>query len=277
MNKSYTTSMFEKIKEALNDKTTSTGFKDILKFVPENTYQIRLMPNVHDPKNTIFNYSTFGWTSRETGQYISIVSPMTFNERCPVNELRYKLYQGSEHEKSIAKLVKRNTQWLTNCYVVSNPTSPETEGQVKIIRYGKQLHKIILDAISGDDAEEYGPSIFDLSEKGNNLRVKVEKNEGGYASYISSKFVKQSSISSISNIDEVYEQSHDLSKIITIKSYDEIKEILNIHLLGENKSIEHQTSSAEQSIERNQTNTSTSSSAEEEITDQDIEDLLKDL
>lgn len=269
--------MFEKIKEALNDKTTSTGFKDILKFVPENTYQIRLMPNVHDPKNTIFNYSTFGWTSRETGQYISIVSPMTFNERCPVNELRYKLYQGSEHEKSIAKLVKRNTQWLTNCYVVSNPTSPETEGRVKIIRYGKQLHKIILDAISGDDAEEYGPSIFDLSEKGNNLRVKVEKNEGGYASYISSKFVKQSSISSISNIDEVYEQSHDLSKIITIKSYDEIKEILNIHLLGENKSIEHQTSSAEQSIERNQTNASTSSSAEEEITDQDIEDLLKDL
>lgn len=284
---SYTTSMFEKIKESLNKKSESNGFKDVLKFTPENTYLVRLVPNVHDPKNTIFAYTTFGWTSRATGQYVSVVSPTTFGERCPINEIRYKLYQGSEHEKSLAKMLKKNNQWLVNCYVVNNPTSPETQGKVKIIRFGKQLHKIITDAISGDDAEEYGPSIFDLTEKGNNLRIKVEKNEGGYATYISSKFVKASAIPEIKDgsEEEVYNNAFDLSKIIMVKTFDEIKEILNAHLLkGEaSPAITPSGEKIEASIDTSSdddTDSSESSGITEssdEINDNDIEELLKDL
>lgn len=284
MTTSYTASMFEKIKESLNKKAESTGFKDILKFVPENTYLVRLLPNIHDPKNTIFSYTTFGWTSRTTGQYVSVISPMSFGERCPVNEMRYKLYQGSEHEKSLAKLVKRNNQWLVNCYVVNNPTSPESEGKIKIIRFGKQLHKIITDAISGDDAEEFGPSIFDLSDQGNNLRIKVEKNEGGYASYISSKFVKSCAVPGVgSNLDEIYNSALDLSKIVAVKTYDEIKEILDVHLLkNEGTSSSETRKSNESSVDSHQLDRATDTSKDldddsNEITDQDIEDLLKDL
>jgi hypothetical protein len=280
MTTSYTTSMFEKIKESLNKKTEGSGFKDVLKFAPDNTYLVRLLPNVHDPKNTIFGYTTFGWTSRATGQYISVVSPMSFGERCPVNEMRYKLYQGSEHEKNLAKLVKRNNQWLVNCYVVSNPTTPATEGKVKIIRFGKQLHKIITDAISGDDSEDFGSSIFDLSDQGNNLRIKVEKNEGGYATYISSKFVKSSAIPGLpENVESIYNESIDLSKIVIVKTYDEIKEILDAHLLkGESTA----TSSQPEPVQTKKSQLGIKediqpSLEENEITDQDIEDLLKDL
>lgn len=281
MSTSYTASMFEKIKESLNKKADSAGgFREVLKFVPENTYIVRLLPNIHDAMNSIFSYTTFGWTSRATGQYVSVVSPLSFGERCPVNEMRYKLYQGSEHEKSIAKLVKRNNQWLVNCYVISNPTSPETEGKVKIIRFGKQLHKILTDAISGDDAEDFGPSIFDLSESGNNLRIKVEKNEGGYATYISSKFTKASAIPNLSeDIDSIYNQSFDLSKTVMIKSYDEIKEILDVHLLN-SKSDQSQTDSSKNnasSIESEDILETSTVKEDNEISDQDIEDLLKDL
>lgn len=291
MTTSYTASMFEKIKESLNKKAESGGgMREVLKFAPENTYLVRLLPNVHDPKNTIFGYTTFGWTSRATGQYISVVSPMTFGERCPVNEMRYKLYQGSDHEKSLAKLVKRNNQWLVNCYVIDNPTAPDTKGKVKIIRFGKQLHKIITDAISGDDAEDFGPSVFDLSENGNNLRIKVEKNEGGYATYISSKFTKATSVSGLTEtVDAIYNKSFDLSKTIMVKSFDEIKEILNVHLLNSKPEVAPQTNKKNESAntesfeESSEGGSITSHTSDEppapgnDISDQDIEDLLKDL
>lgn len=291
MNTSYTSSMFEKIKESLNKKSTGSGFKDVLKFVTDNTYVVRLLPNVHDPKNTIFSYTTFGWNSRATGQYMSVVSPLSFGERCPINEIRYKLYQGSDHEKSLAKLIKRNNQWLVNCYVINNPTSPETEGQVKIIRFGKQLHKIITDAITGDDAEEYGPSIFDLSNQGNNLRIKVEKNEGNYATYVSSKFLKAAPVPGVEGKEEsIYNSAIDLSKIVMVKSYEEIKEIINVHLLkGEDPSNIKAEAPASKKFDPTKPVTpehtqddseeisSSASSSTDEITEEDIENLLKDL
>lgn len=283
MSTSYTASMFEKIKESLNKKSTGSGFKDVLKFVKDKTYVVRLLPNIHDPKNTIFPYITFGWTSLATGQYISVVSPSTFGERCPINELRYKLYQGSDREKELAKTIKKNNQWLVNCYVINNPTAPETEGQIKIIRFGKQLYKIITDAISGDDSEDFGASIFDLSKEGNNLRIKVETNEGGYATYISSKFLKSSELSNVSGRkeDEIYKAAFDLSKVIVVHSYDEIKEIINVHLLKTDskvpKTSEELNVSAAESDEEEAVVPSKQISNEEEITDEDIEDLLKDL
>ena len=36
---------------------------------------------------------------------------------------------------------------------------PDNNGKVKILRYGKQLHKIIMDALTGDDSDDYGEFI----------------------------------------------------------------------------------------------------------------------
>jgi hypothetical protein len=283
MNSTYTASMFEKIKESLNKKNTNSGFKDILRFTKNNTYVVRLLPNIHDPDNTIFPYTTFGWTSLATGQYISVVSPITFGERCPLNELRFKLYQGSEREKELAKTIKRNNQWLVNCYVVNNPTAPETENQVKIIRFGKQLHKIIADAISGDDSEDFGPSIFDLSKNGNNLRIKVETNEGGYPTYISSKFIKAGSLPGITDekSKEIYNSTFDLSKIIMVHSNEEIKKIIDVHLLKTSTHSVVDESSIDKPVEDEDDipmGPSVPETSEEvAITDDEIDDLLKDL
>lgn len=234
--------MFEAIKASLNKANNNGGnstFKDVLRFEKNNTYLVRLLPNIHNVEETFLHYFQFGWESKATGQYVSAVSPVTIKERCPINELRMRLYRsGNKTDEALAREIRRSEQWMVNAYVISNPTNPELEGEVKILRYGKQLDKIIKDAVEGDDADEYGPAVFDLTENGCNLRVKVETNEGGYPTYVSSRFLKSSAIPGLTKnkIEETYNKAFDLSNLLQIKPYEELEEMINIHLL--NKSTE---------------------------------------
>lgn len=236
----YNVSMFEKIKTILETQSSSSsGFKDILKFDINNNYVVRLLPNIKNPDDTFFHYFSFGWESVATGQYMSALSPITFGERCPINELRIKLYRSkNQNDNDLAKLIKRQEQWMVNAYVIDNPTDRNTEGEIKIIRYGKQLDKVITEAISGDDADEIGPAVFDLSENGCNLRIKVEKNEGGYKTYVSSKFLKASAVPGVddSKSDDIYNNVIDLTTIQPTKSWDELQEMIDVHLLNRSNS-----------------------------------------
>lgn len=234
MNK-YSNNLFESIKDALNKKTTNTesSFKDFMKTEMNKTYIVRLLPNVEAPDRTFFHYFHHMWKSVVTNNIVSFLCPTTYGEKCPVEEYRSKAYR-SKNEAEIEKTrpVKRNESWLANVYVVKDPSNPENEGKVKILRFGKQLNKIITDAISGDDSEEFGSKIFDLSENGCNFKIKVDANEGGYPTYVSSKFMSPSKLEGIENPDEIYSQVKQLDKIFTQKPYEEIQEMLNFHFLG---------------------------------------------
>ena len=101
-----------------------------------------------------------------------------------------------------------------------------------ILRYGKQLHKIIMDAIEGEGAEDLGARIFDLSEKGCNLKVKVEQ-QGDYPTYVSSKFTMPKALEGVekSKLDDIYKGALDLESVFPVKSYDELKQLLEEHYL----------------------------------------------
>ena len=148
-----TSSMFESIKSALAKNTSAPSKnKDILKLEVGNTYTVRLIPNTKDPAKTFFHYYTFGWT-RETGQYVSAVSPSSFGGRDPIAEYRYKVLKtGTDEEKQKARAILRSEKWLVNAYIINDPVTPENNGKNMIVRYGKQLHKIIMDAIEGEGA-----------------------------------------------------------------------------------------------------------------------------
>ena len=225
--------MFDSIKSALaaDDKSSKSGITDILRTEVGNTYTVRLLPFAKDPKKTFFHYYQHGWNSFATGQYTSAISLQTFGERDPIAEERYKILRtGSEEEKEKAKRIVRSEKWLVNVYVVNDPVNPENNGKVKILRYGKQIHNIVVDAIEGDDSADLGPRIFDLSPNGVNLRVKVEK-QGDYPSYVSSKFAMPSAIDNLDEDDHkgVYDKVFDLTEIFNIKSYDELKDMMNEH------------------------------------------------
>lgn len=228
----FTTSMFASIKDALQkDNKPSGAIADILRLTKGNSYVVRLVPNTTDPAKTFFHFYSHGWESFATGQYVSAVSPQTFGERDPIAEFRYKMNRsGTIEEKNKAKAIIRSEKWLVNAYVVDDPVNPENNGKVKILRYGKQLHNIIMEAIEGEDADQFGPRIFDLGPDGCSLRVKVE-DQGGYPTYVSSKFLMPGAIDGVDDTRKTQIESEiiALDEVFKIKSSQELVELLNEH------------------------------------------------
>lgn len=225
--------MFQSIKSALaKSETQNSSYRDIMKLEIGKTYTVRLLPNVANPTKTFFQYFMHGWTSFATGEYVQALSLQTFGERDPISEERYKILRlGSEEDKKKAETVTRGEKWLVNAYVVDDPTNPDNNGTIKIVRYGRQLAKIIDQAINGDDADEFGPRIFDLSKEGCNLKIKVEKQQN-FPTYVSSRFASPSDLGlSESKINEIYGKVHDLERAVSSRSYDELVEMWQEHFL----------------------------------------------
>jgi len=229
----FTATMFDSIKQALNKQTKSGGIGDIMRCQAGNTYEIRLLPCVKNPDKTFFHYYSHGWTSFATGQYVNALSPQTWGERDPISEIRYQHYNtGTPEQKERSRAILRSEKWLVNAYVISDPTTPDNNGTIKVLRFGKQLHKIIMDAIEGDDADQFGARIFDLSPNGCNLRVKVDK-QGDYPSYVSSRFLMPSEVPGLDSAkaQSLYENVHDLEEVLPRKSQDELNVMINEHYL----------------------------------------------
>lgn len=280
--------MFESIKNKLNESASDKAFKDIMKLETGNTYLVRLLPNVKDPEKTFFHYYAHGWESFSTGKYVTAMSPTTFNERDPIAEYRLSVRKtGSEEEKKKAEVLNRREYWLANVYVINDPKNPENNGKVKMIRYGRQLQKIIMDAISGEDAADYGERIFDLSSNGCSLRIKVEKNQGGYPTYVSSKFTLPQEIPDMTDkkADNVYNSTHNLETVFSIKSYDELKKMLEEHYLLTSVSApstptrsQPQAVSAPKAVSKAEVVKDTEDSdGLESLNEEDVNELLKDL
>lgn len=223
--------MFESIKAALNKKNSGrNGQGDILRLEIGNTYELKLLPNPKEPGKTFFHYYMHGWESFATGQYVSIISPTTFNERDPISEERFKILKlGSEAEKAKINKVRRGEKWFVNVYVVKDPVNPENEGKVKILRYGKQLDSIIMDAIEGADAEEFGEKVFDMNPGGAIFKVKVDKQQD-FPSYTASRFTNSSKwFLPVDKQNEVLDNLHDITAIYDQKTFEETRNFFHTH------------------------------------------------
>lgn len=234
MSTTFTNSMFSQLKTALTSNQDQSGggkYKDILKLGVGNVYTVRLIPNVKDPDKTFFHYFTQGWNSFSTGRYVSTISPWTWKERDIISETRYRLQQhGTDEEKEKAETLIRRESWLANVYVVNDPDNPENNGKPKLLRFGKQLYKIIRDAIDGEDSDEFGLKIFDLSKNGCNLKIKVER-QGDFPTYVSSRFAAPSKIEGMTDklAEDLIVNSTDLESVFPPRSDAEIKAMLDEH------------------------------------------------
>jgi len=227
--------MFDSIKDALT-KSEKTGgnplYKEILKFKPGNTYVLRLLPNIAEPSKTFFHFYQHGWNSFATGEYVSALSLQTIGKPDPIGMETYRIKKnGSEEQKRKVQAVKWQEQYYVNVYVVDDPTTPENNGTVKIFRFGKKLHKIIDSAISGDDSDEFGSRVFDLSKEGVNFKLKAEK-QGEYTAYDSSRFTSPINLNlSEERQKEIYNSLHDLTAVNPIKSEQELIDMWNKHFI----------------------------------------------
>ena len=273
----FNTSMFQSIKDALasSDSKGSATFNEIMQTKVGNTFTVRLLPFAKDPSKTFFHYYNHGWNSFATGQYVQTLSPQTFGERDPIAEERFKVLRtGSEEDKEKMSAVRRLEKWLVNVYVIDDPVNPDNNGKVKILRYGKQLQKIITEAIEGEDAEEFGPRIFDLGSEGVNFKIKVEQ-QGDFPTYVSSRFTAAGKVDlSEDQQKDIYDGVFDLTEVFTLKSYDDLKEMFNEHYYCKTEDTTPETTAPvpEAAPTEPEPVAVTNDTVEE-----DIDDLLKDL
>jgi len=227
----FTQTMFDSIKTALNNANNSaTNTRaDILRFTPPNQYDLRFVPNVENPEDTFFHYYNQAWTSFSTGQFISNLSPQTYGKTDPCAQAKFRLMNtGTEEEKKKADTIRRTENWLVNVYVVNDPVSPENNGQVRIMRFGKQLHKIIMDSIQDEDESAVGFRAFDLTSNGCNFRVKVEK-QGDFPTYVTSKFLLPSELPGTTDPEEIQAKVYALSEVFNLKTDEELNKVLEDH------------------------------------------------
>lgn len=234
--------MFDSIKAALNKNSESSGgqFSNIMSFPAGKTYTLRLVPNVENPEKTFFHHWVHGWKSRTNGKFMSFLGLQTMGERDPISELRWKLWKSwketnpKAENKDYKADISQKEQWLVNVYVIDDPSKPENNGTVKILRMGPQLKKIIDDATEGNRSDELGWDIFDLT-KGHDFKIVAEE-QGEYTTFASS-FITTKSKTALDEeeIDKICSEIHDLESVYSVKTYSELEEVLNEHFFVDGK------------------------------------------
>lgn len=236
MAKKFDASMFAKIKDNLAKQPTSGGsFANIMKFPAGHTYTLRLVPNLEDIDKTFFAHQVNSWKSLADGSFISALSLQTFGEKDPIAGVRYKLWKAWKdanpklENKEYQGIIDSKQQWFVNVYVVEDPSDPENNGSVKVLKMGPQLKKIIDNALN-EREDEFGASIFDLSKDGCDFKIVAAK-QGEFTTFKDSYFTAKTKfdLSEDEVESEIYAKLHDLEAIIPVKTEDELKQLLADH------------------------------------------------
>ena len=159
----------------------------------------------------------------------------TLGHKDPVSEENTRLWNtGVESDKGIARNRKRKLSYYANVYVVSDPTHPENEGQVKLFKFGKKIFDKITEAMQPQFADETPINPFDFW-KGANFKLKIRKVDG-FWNYDKSEFEGVSAIAdNDDNIKAIWEKQYPLKPFLdtsNFKSYEELKEKLNRVITG---------------------------------------------
>jgi len=157
----------------------------------------------------------------------------TLNEKCPVCEHNNTLWNsGIEANKEIARKQKRKLSYVANILVVSDPSNPENEGQIKLFKFGKKIFDKITEAMNPDPAfaDEKPMNPFDMWE-GANFKLKIRKVDG-YQNYDKSEFESPSAIfdGDDDKLEELWKKEYSLKEFVEpkqFKSYEQLKSRLD--------------------------------------------------
>ena len=155
----------------------------------------------------------------------------TVNEKCPVCEHNSTLWNsGIEANKDIARKQKRKLSYVANILVISDPSNPANEGQVRLYKFGKKIFDKNTEAMNPDFADETPVNPFDMWE-GANFKLKI-RNVEGYRNYDKSEFASKSAI--FEGDDEKLEQLwksefglKEFSEKKQFKPYEQLKSRLD--------------------------------------------------
>tara|TARA_B100000886_G_scaffold336330_1_gene294890 strand:+ start:857 stop:1741 length:885 start_codon:yes stop_codon:yes gene_type:complete len=195
---------------------------------------IRFLPGTEDSIPFV-RYWDHGFKG-PTGQWYIENSLTSIGQTDPVGELNSRLWNtGLDSDKDKARTQKRRLHYVTNIYVVSDPSAPQNEGKVFLYKFGKKIFDKIYDLMNPAFADETPVDPFDFWE-GADFKLKI-RNVEGYRNYDKSEFASAAPLLSAdeAKLEEVYGKLHDLSEFTNpknYKSYDDLKAKL-MRVLGE--------------------------------------------
>jgi len=195
---------------------------------------IRFLPGDADAATPWVRYWDHAFKG-PTGQWYIEKSLTSIGQQDPLSELNSKMWNsGVEADKAIVRQRKRNLRYIANVLIVSDPSAPENEGQVKLYRFGKKIFDKIMDSMQPQFPDEAPVNPFDMWE-GADFTVKIRKVEG-YPNYDASSFKAPAAVSADeSYLEDLYNKQYDLSEWVdpkNYKTYDELKSRLAM-VLGE--------------------------------------------
>jgi hypothetical protein len=155
----------------------------------------------------------------------------TLNEKCPVCEHNNTLWNsGIEANKDIARKQKRKLSYLANILVISDPSNPQNEGQIKLFKFGKKIFDKITEAMNPEFADEKAINPFDMWE-GANFKLKI-RNVEGYRNYDKSEFADVSALyeGNDEKLEDLWKREFGLKEFSEkkqFKSYEQLKSRLD--------------------------------------------------
>jgi len=194
---------------------------------------IRFLPAAEGTELPWVRYWDHGFKG-PTGLWYIERSLTSIGQTDPVGELNSRLWNsGIDADKEKARDQKRRLHYVSNIYVVSDPSNPANEGKVFLYQFGKKIFDKIMDVMQPDFADEEPVNPFDMWE-GADFKLKI-RNVEGYRNYDKSEFSSASQLAEDDKLEAIYNQMHDLSDFTdpkNYKSYDELKAKL-MRVLGE--------------------------------------------
>ena len=160
----------------------------------------------------------------------------TLGQKDPVSEYNTTLWNnGTDAGKDAARKQKRKLTYISNIYVVKDPTNPENEGKVFLYKYGKKIFDKLTAAMQPEFEDEEAIDPFDFWQ-GANFKLKA-KNVAGYRNYDSSEFAAVSPLLEDSDddaLEALWKKESSLQEFVgadQFKSYDDLKKRLG-YVLG---------------------------------------------
>ena len=202
---------------------------------------IRFLPEAEGSEVPWIRYWDHGFQG-PTGLWYIEKSLTSIGQDDPVGKYNSQLWDtGLEENKEIVRKQKRRLHYVSNIYVVSDPSNPANEGKVFLFKFGKKIFDKLMDVMNPqfDDEEPVNP--FDFWE-GANFKLKIRQVEG-YRNYDKSEFASPGPLSDDDDeLEQIYNKMYDLNEFLdpkTYKSYDELKARMNkVLLLEEKKSVQ---------------------------------------
>jgi hypothetical protein len=198
---------------------------------------IRFLPGTEDSLPFV-RYWDHGFKG-PTGQWYIENSLTSIGQPDPVGELNSRLWNsGIESDKDRARTQKRRLHYVTNIYVVSDPSAPQNEGKVFLYKFGKKIFDKIYDQMNPAFADETPIDPFDMWE-GADFKLKI-RNVEGYRNYDKSEFASGAALLNAeeAKLEEVYGKLNNLNEFTdpkNYKTYDELKTKM-LRVLGEESS-----------------------------------------